>query len=104
MSDMRLSEDASHPAIAASTPCVKIDKSIPVPGHGIGKTGYTPEGRALVRMEVGDSFVWPRKGDKGLEDVRNRVQASASRLKPKKFTTRILEENGVRVLRVWRVV
>ena len=101
--DSRLSEDASHPAIAASTPCIKIDRSIPVPRHGIGRTGYTPEGRALVAMEVGDSFVWPRKGDEAHEAARNRVQASVSRLKPKKFTTRIVEENGVRVLRVWRV-
>lgn len=101
--DSRLSEDASHPAIAASTPCIKIDKSVPIPEYGIGQTGYTPEGRALVRVEVGDSFVWPRKGDEGLEDTRNRVTAAVRRLKPKKFTTRIVEEEGVRVLRVWRV-
>ena len=82
---------------------IKIDKGIPVPVSGVGRTGYTPEGRAMVLLEAGDSFVFPSKNDESIEAARNRMQAVASRLKPKKFTSRIVEEDGVRVIRVWRV-
>lgn len=69
-----------------------IEKGIPVMESGGGRPKLYP----LRDMKVGDSFC---------VDVckRSSVASVASALKPKRFATRIVDENGKKVCRVWRV-
>lgn len=74
---------------------IKVEKGIPLPAAGSGVAKYP-----LADMEIGDSFFTPTEG-KG--NAMNRV-ATVSRLhKPKKFTHRTREENGVKGVRCWRI-
>lgn len=99
MSDMRLSEDASHPTIADSMPCVRIDKGIPIPPINRlgGRRGfsYLPFGR----LQIGDSFVHP-----GGNAARAGAAASdATRRTKATFTVRTVVEDSKRVVRIWRI-
>lgn len=69
-----------------------IEKNIPVADGRGGRPKLYP----LRDMKVGDSFA---------VDVgkRSSVASVASALKPKRFSTRIVEEKGKQVCRVWRV-
>ena len=82
----------------------KIDKGIPLPegwGRDSSKFNLTA---TLRKMEVGDSFVMPPNyKDLSLPEVQRRVLNGSSIHKPKRFTTRMVEEDGVRVVRVWRI-
>lgn len=95
MNNTRLSEDASHPAITASTPCIKIDKGVPLPrkGHNGGRQAVYP----WRQMGVGDSFVLR-------ETVRSgKGMYAAEKLTGFKFSSRRIIENGKSVIRIWRV-
>ena len=67
---------------------MKIDKNIPLPPH---KSKYP-----FRSMEVGDSFFSTAS--------RSSIGSSASKLKGIKFSTRTVNEDGVRGTRVWRVL
>lgn len=101
MSDMRLSEDASHPAIAASTPCVKIDKGVPIPPIDRSRAGSRKKDAWLPfrRMQIGDSFIHPSAN----AARAGAAVSEASRRMPATFLMRTVEENGERIIRVWRV-
>lgn len=69
---------------------VEIEKGIPVPSPAGGKHGLRA---ILADMEVGDSFLWPKVKRSGL--------FSYFRLEfEKKFISRAVDEENVRV---WRV-
>lgn len=82
----------------------KIDTNVPLP---------TPRGRPaafpfpFADMQVGDSFFVPTaEGD--LRKVRNRLASSIVRFRQKvdinaKFSTRVVDEESVNGIRVWRV-
>lgn len=81
----------------------KFDKGIPIP-KGRGTTGSG----LYVGMEVGDSFFRPLPDGLTMEKHQTRTINSASswgrRQSPRqKFTTRAVEENGVKGIRVWRI-
>jgi hypothetical protein len=67
---------------------IVIEKGIPVPLRG-NETGV---GKAMVSMEIDDSFLWPKS-------KRTQISIYAKRLLPKKFFTRTADENNCRV---WR--
>lgn len=70
---------------------LKIDKRVPIPERTNGTRRYP-----LADMAVGDSFFIP--GGKRYVNIA----ASLNRHRPKTFTTRKCEEQGVSGLRVWR--
>lgn len=84
---------------------VKIDSGLPIPARAPQrKTGATtPEGAALRALEVGQSFVWPRRKGETAENARHRATAHLHLHKPKRFSSRYVDENGTRELRVWRI-
>lgn len=98
---LRADDGAAHPSSTASTPCIKIDKGVPIP-RPVARA-YSPEGRALDALKIGESFVWPKKKYDDIETVRKRMRAAAFKRKPKKFASRLVEENDKRIIRVWRV-
>lgn len=65
----------------------QIEKDVPVP-----KASKYP----LKEMEVGDSFAAPWH-------ERHKIAVSCQKLKPKRFATRVVFEDGQKVCRVWRV-
>ena len=74
---------------------VEIDKGIPIPeSRGRGGISYP-----WKQMEVGDSFLLrdPKLSRGSNISQANRLYA------PKRFTTRVINEGGRRVRRVWRV-
>lgn len=82
----------------------KIDVNIPLP---------TTRGRPaefsfpFANMQVGDSFFVPA-GAEGLEKIRSRLSSSIVRFRARvartaKFSTRVVVEDGVNGVRVWRV-
>jgi hypothetical protein len=69
---------------------VVIEKGVPIPPPAGGKTGL----RAILeKLEVGDSFLWPKEKRTGLFNYFRMEQG-------KKFTSRTVSESEVRV---WRV-
>jgi len=77
---------------------IQIEKDIPVP-HGRGGQGVRSEElKAMLSMNVGESFFAPGKRSK----LSSKVQ-SATRIANRVFTTRTREENGVQGARVWRI-
>lgn len=75
---------------------IKIDDDIPIP---LAKKRTYPL-HELVK--VGQSFFIPA-GDNDLMKMMRSVHSKAYHLKPQKFTVRIVEEGGVRGIRVWRI-
>lgn len=65
----------------------QVEKGVPLPSA----SKYP-----LREMEVGDSFSAPWQ-------ERHRIAVTGNKLKPKRFATRVLVENGERVCRVWRI-
>lgn len=91
------------PPRAAAQLSVTIEKGVPIPPsikHGRA-TGAA--GRALRAMEVGESFVWPRKNGESTHRQQKRAASLVRSLRPKNFKTRTVMENDVTVIRVWRV-
>lgn len=84
---------------------IRIDKGIPIPADRRLRSGKTgPKRYPWLRMEVGDSFLWP-----WADDVR-RTQALACGAAgnrhvntKERYTVRQLVEKGVTVVRVWRI-
>ena len=73
----------------------KIETSVPVPGHkGTGRKATYP----LLAMNVGESFVVPfNLGGQ----LRHTAYKHASHHK-RKYTIRVVIENGVKIVRCWR--
>lgn len=87
----------------SSQPLTLIDKGIPIPRPGQGKgTPAGPVRTAMDALAVGESFLAPI-----ISHDPRKTQVYTGRtgqnLKPKKFSTRQIIENGRRVVRVWRV-
>lgn len=74
---------------------MEIERGIPVPVRAVNRS------YPFADMEVGDSFAL------GFDaNLRNRLSSAASlagRRLGRRFTTRVVEEDGVRVVRCWRV-
>ena len=68
---------------------ITVDKGIPVPRSLRGRSKYP-----FRQMEIGDSCFIPRK---------NGQQITINHLKPLRFTTRHVVENGIDGVRVWRI-
>lgn len=113
MNDMWLRADdgAAHQPVTASTPCIKIDKGVPMPPKfmGVGRPrGFGLMATAAERMEVGDSFIYPAAA-KGLQATQRRASAWVANWKRPKnvargkvFDVRTVMEGGERVVRIWR--
>lgn len=84
-------------AVVAPPAAIKIEDGIPIPPKGVGRKfkGYGVS-HALRTMEVGQSFATASK------HISNHVFLIA-KATGRKFMTRRVEENGVRVIRVWRI-
>jgi hypothetical protein len=88
--------DGRHKPMTA----IQIDKGIPLPPSIRGGRGNPIS--AWRTMEVGDSFIYPREYGPGVARACARnAHASGARL-GRKFAVRSVEENGKRVIRVWR--
>lgn len=72
---------------------LKIEQGIPIP------EAYNKRGSGLTvtcdKMEVGESVFTTKP--------QSSVYSHFRHLRPKKFTARAVEENGVKGVRVWRV-
>lgn len=95
------------PSPAASTACVTIDKGIPIPPvKRDGRKGRYGKYRRYpwAAMDVGDSFAIPIAEDAVRAQGRmSGVLMDRRRRYPERFTVRVVEENGGRFIRVWRV-
>lgn len=79
-----------------------IEKGIPIPLRERG--GGRPWGWPFREMEIGDSFATPFKdGETSTRALRRVDYIYAGRRLGRKYTGRTLVENGVRVVRVWRL-
>jgi hypothetical protein len=78
---------------AENQTAIRIDKGVPIPPQrdGRGNPKYP-----WAAMEVGDSFFVPADRQRGITSVPNKKHA------PKKWTSRMVVENGVKGLRIWR--
>lgn len=86
--------------VAEVRPAIKIDKGVPIPAAD--RTGRTKW--PIRKLAKDESFAVPAGSDPSA--MRTRIQLAANyqaRTNGGKFAVRLLEENGVRVVRVWRV-
>lgn len=95
----------AQPAIEATTPCVKIDKGVPMPSN-LGRRGWASK-YPWHAMEVGDSIAVPIP-----TDAKTRIRARAKmawyacaygKRQGKKFAGKTCVEGDVLVYRVWRI-
>ena len=90
----------------------KIESHIPIPGRGGPREGTSEFIETLLKLEVGDSFVFKRykvkepaeiSSDRG--NVYNRyLGAFVKRKLNRKLSTRLLMDGDGWVLRVWRIL
>ncbi len=87
-------------ALSGQKAAITIDNGVPLPPK---QTRKSKEGvmLAIRALEVGQSFVMPPDG-RPLRKTQNLASACA-RYCHGKFATRQVEENGQKVVRVWRV-
>lgn len=83
---------------------VEIEDGIPIPAVGIGNGRHGGNTDAMRKMEVGQSFVYrPRHAGVSLDTQCNNVYHAAKvALADRRFAVRKVEENGLKVVRVWR--
>lgn len=99
------SAGAVAPPLTAGRPiptAIKVDKGIPRP-RGAGRRGGTKY--PWEDMQVGDSFAVPLRG-RPASAVQAGLTSSKSGAQKKyghKYVTSVVDEDGVRVVRVWRV-
>ena len=67
---------------------IVIEKGVPY--HCSAQTGFAA---SLLKMEVGESFLFPTR-------KRSQLSGPFRKLAPKKFSTRTVDEENVRV---WRI-
>ena len=82
---------------------IKIDDDIPIPPR---KRGHLNGNAAAMRMlQVGQSFVYvPRiEGTSCASQQNSASHTSRTAFKDRQFICRTVEENGKRVVRVWRI-
>lgn len=82
-----------------------IDKGIPIPPPA-GRKARGRRGASLPwrTMAVGDSFIFPARGDAVTTSARARTAvAHRARTDRAKFEVHTVTEDGRRVVRVWRV-
>lgn len=81
---------------------IKIDDDVPLPvSRGGGAAGNS---HALRTLKIGQSFVYVPRGNTSLDTQRNSVWHMAHLICPdRQFLVRIVEEDGKRVVRIWRV-
>jgi hypothetical protein len=80
---------------------IKIESGIPMPATSQGRRhNKYPFGD----MDVGHSFVWPRKPDEfnNVLNYASNYASVAGRKLNRKFTTAYREEGGEKIIRVWR--
>ncbi len=84
-----------------SAPAIQIESGIPLPPAKAGRPAISGVSVALRAAEVGQSFVAPPHA-LGVRHARLAAARAAAHVKGKKFATRVVVENGERVVRVWR--
>jgi len=79
---------------------IKIDKKIPIPAEITRRRPYNklPYGT----MEVGESFLYPIH-ENGITYSQASAMSATRRYPDRRFATKIVEEKGQRVVRVWRI-
>lgn len=88
----------AFPAAHTSPPAIRIDKGVPMNRRG----RLSAVRIAMESLEVGDSFVYPTVHN-NLKLTGIYAGRTANYITDKQFTRRTVEENGKRVVRVWRV-
>lgn len=80
---------------------IKIESGLPIPE--VRKAPYTTK-FPWRKMETGDSFIYPMKRENVRYTVKMASRAVAYRKKAQgeSYVVRTVEENGQRVVRVWR--
>jgi len=89
-------DESVRPSMAPAA--IKIDKDVPIPPSPGRKGNPYP----LAQMEVGDSFAAPYSDPTSRWKICKTAHAHGHYYK-RKYTTQSLVENGVKVVRVWRV-
>lgn len=85
---------------------IVIDKCVPIPAKMTGRAvgGGRPRKWPFHLMEIGDSFAAHFKDGETTQQVMRRVDyVYAGKSLGRKFTSRLLIEDGARVVRFWRV-
>lgn len=87
---------------AGPTKVFTFKKNIPIPTAKRGGKGQNVYG--FEQMEVGDAFDVLASADNPQPSKRiaSTVSGASKRLAPKAFIVRSIEENGVKIARVWR--
>jgi hypothetical protein len=77
-------------------------KGIPIPPSK--RPGRGPNTYGFEQMEIGDAFDIPATAENPNpgKRVASTVSSATKRLAPKQFVVRAIEENGVKLARVWR--
>lgn len=87
---------------ATSSGQIKIDKGVPIPPRL--RPGPPPSKYPWRQLAIGDSFVYPPAAT--LRQTLTRAASACAYRKSdhgETYTIRTVEENGQRVVRVWRV-
>jgi hypothetical protein len=81
---------------------ITIDKNLPMP-NATRASGWSKF--PFKTMEVGDSFIYPTRADRGVRYAQTNAVNAARRCgdPSRKFATRIVVEDGQEVVRVWRI-
>ncbi len=101
----RIIDGARAPAL----PTVKIDKGVrmPPPSTRGAKPGQRFKARLPWRaLKITDSFAFPPSASGDFAETRNRASSDINaqhKRNPERFELRVVEEDGQRVVRIWRV-
>ncbi len=90
-------------ATTPARPAVRIDKGVPVPDTDWRYVGSHPK-YPWRQLTVGDSFIFPPRASlRATQVAANGACGARKALHGEQYTTRTVEEDGQRVVRVWRV-
>jgi hypothetical protein len=88
-----------------------IESHIPIPGPGGPREGTSEFTETLLKMNVGDSFIYARYGKNDAQAAKDRSNlytrartAHTARNLNRKILTRILMDGDEWVLRIWRIL
>lgn len=79
---------------------ILIDKGVPIPPATSGR--YAISRYPFDRLEVGDSFVAMKVGEGKRNTVASYMSAAQKRY-GYKFSMRTVTEDGVAIIRIWRI-
>jgi len=76
---------------------IEIHKGIPIP-ELVGRGRRHPITNVMARMEEGDSIDLPYKNPKAKSELYTKAKTAKI-----KITMRVVELNGAKIVRVWRI-